>query len=253
MPSNFNAPLSRDQIKIGYVDPQLGYVDGVSICEANAYAQKNPGTIFIVQSNRGDIDFLNINEINNLNVDILVTDTTNCAGIQTYGSIVDTTEEVWDKTFNVNVKSLFLTSKHVAPTMIKQKSGSIVNISSVQAIVSQKTVVAYSASKGAINSLTRASAIDLAESNVRVNAIMPGSVDTPMLRASAEMHRGEQSVEEVLKDWGRGHPLGRIAKNTEIGDLAVFLVSDHSTFITGSTITIDGGLTVQVPVVLPGK
>jgi len=177
----------------------------------------------------------------------------NCAGIQTYGSIVDTTEEVWDKTFNVNVKSLFLTSKHVAPTMIKQKSGSIVNISSVQAIVSQKTVVAYSASKGAINSLTRASAIDLAESNVRVNAIMPGSVDTPMLRASAEMHRGEQSVEEVLKDWGRGHPLGRIAKNTEIGDLAVFLVSDHSTFITGSTITIDGGLTVQVPVVLPGK
>ena len=95
--------------------------------------------------------------------------------------------------------------------------------------------------------------IDLAESNVRVNAIMPGSVDTPMLRASAEMHRGEQSVEEVLKDWGRGHPLGRIAKNTEIGDLAVFLVSDHSTFITGSTITIDGGLTVQVPVVLPGK
>ena len=177
----------------------------------------------------------------------------NCAGIQTYGSIVDTSEEVWDKTFNVNVKSLFLTSKHVAPTMIKQRSGSIVNISSVQAIVSQKTVVAYSASKGAINSLTRASAIDLAESNVRVNAIMPGSVDTPMLRASAEMHRGDQSVEEVLKDWGKGHPLGRIAKNTEIGDLAVFLVSDHSTFITGSTITIDGGLTVQVPVVLPGK
>ena len=177
----------------------------------------------------------------------------NCAGIQTYGSIVDTSEEVWAKTFNVNVKSLFLTSKHVAPTMIKQRSGSIVNISSVQAIVSQKTVVAYSASKGAINSLTRASAIDLAESNVRVNAIMPGSVDTPMLRASAEMHRGDQSVEEVLKDWGKGHPLGRIAKNTEIGDLAVFLVSDHSTFITGSTITIDGGLTVQVPVVLPGK
>ena len=177
----------------------------------------------------------------------------NCAGIQTYGGITDTTEEVWDKTFAVNVKSLFFTSKHVAPTMISQKSGSIVNISSVQALVSQKTVVAYSASKGAINALTRASAIDLAQDNVRVNAIMPGSVDTPMLRASADMHRGEQTIDEVLKDWGAGHPLGRIAKSSEIGDLAVFLVSDHSSFITGSSIVIDGGLTVQVPVVLPGK
>ena len=75
----------------------------------------------------------------------------NCAGIQTYGDIVETSEETWDKTFNVNVKSMFLTAKHVAPTMIAQKSGSIVNISSVQSLVSQKTVVAYSASKGAIN------------------------------------------------------------------------------------------------------
>lgn len=177
----------------------------------------------------------------------------NCAGIQSYGSIIDTTEEVWDKTFAVNVKSMFFTAKHVAPIMVSQKSGSIVNISSVQSLVSQKTVVAYSASKGAINALTRASAIDLAESNVRVNAILPGSVDTPMLRESANLHRGTQTVEEVLTDWGKGHPLGRIAKSGEIGDLATFLVSDHSTFITGSSIVIDGGLTVQVPVVLPNK
>ena len=137
--------------------------------------------------------------------------------------------------------------------MEKVKSGSIVHISSVQSLVSQKTVVAYSASKGAINALTRAQAIDLADSNIRVNAILPGSVDTPMLRASADMHRGAQSVDEVLKDWGAGHPLGRIAKPTEIGDLATFLLSDSSTFITGSCMVIDGGLTVQVPVVLPNK
>ena len=175
----------------------------------------------------------------------------NCAGIQTYGSIIDTTEEIWDKTFNVNVKSMFFTAKHVAPTMIKQRSGSIVNISSVQSTNSQKTVVAYAASKGAINTLTRASALDLAEFNIRVNAILPGSVDTPMLRASAEMHRGDKTVDDVLVDWGKGHPLGRIAMPKEIGDLATYLVSDHSTFITGSAIVIDGGLTVQVPVVLP--
>jgi NAD(P)-dependent dehydrogenase (short-subunit alcohol dehydrogenase family) len=177
----------------------------------------------------------------------------NCAGIQTYGSVTDTTEEIWDKTFNVNVKSMFLTAKHVAPVMITQKAGSIVNISSVQSLMSQKTVVAYAASKGAINALTRASAIDLAISGVRVNAILPGSVDTPMLRTSAEMHRGEKSIEEVLADWGAGHPLGRIAKSSEIGDLAVFLVSDESAFITGQAIVIDGGLSIQVPVILPGK
>ena len=177
----------------------------------------------------------------------------NCAGIQTYGSVTDTTEEVWDRTFNVNAKSMFLTAKHVAPVMITQKTGSVVNISSVQSLMSQKTVVAYAASKGAINALTRASAIDLAISGVRVNAILPGSVDTPMLRTSAEMHRGEKSIEEVLADWGAGHPLGRIAKSSEIGDLAVFLVSDESAFITGQAIVIDGGLSIQVPVILPGK
>ena len=177
----------------------------------------------------------------------------NCAGIQTYGSATETTEAVWDKTFDVNVKSMFLTTKHVARVMEKVKAGSIVHISSVQSLVSQKTVVAYSASKGAINALTRAQAIDLADSNIRVNAILPGSVDTPMLRASADMHRGAQSVDEVLKDWGAGHPLGRIAKPTEIGDLATFLISDSSSFITGSCMVIDGGLTVQVPVVLPNK
>ena len=177
----------------------------------------------------------------------------NCAGIQTYGSITDTTEEIWDRTFNVNVKSMFLTAKHAAPIMISQKSGSIVNISSVQSLMSQKTVVAYAASKGAINALTRASAIDLAISNVRVNAILPGSVDTPMLRTSADLHRGEKSIEDVLADWGAGHPLGRIAKSSEIGDLAVFLVSNESAFITGQSIVIDGGLSIQVPVVLPEK
>jgi NAD(P)-dependent dehydrogenase (short-subunit alcohol dehydrogenase family) len=177
----------------------------------------------------------------------------NCAGIQTYGSVTETTEATWDRTFNVNVKSIFLTSKHVAKIMINQKYGSIVNISSVQSLVSQKTVVAYSASKGAINALTRASAVDLAASNVRVNAILPGSVDTPMLREAADLHKGSLSVDEVIADWGLGHPLGRVAKSSEIGDLAVFLASEHASFITGASIVIDGGLTVQVPVVLPGK
>jgi NAD(P)-dependent dehydrogenase (short-subunit alcohol dehydrogenase family) len=182
-------------------------------------------------------------------VDVLI----NCAGIQTYGTVTDTTEEVWDKTFDVNVKSMFFMTKYVVPHMKKNGGGSIVNISSVQSLVSQKNVVAYSASKGAINAMSRAMAIDLATSQIRVNAILPGSVDTPMLREAAELHKGNQTVDAVLADWGKSHPLGRLAKTSEVGELAAFLASDAASFITGGSYIIDGGLTIQVPVVLPGK
>ncbi|MCX6455156.1 MAG: SDR family NAD(P)-dependent oxidoreductase, partial [Actinobacteria bacterium] len=94
----------------------------------------------------------------------------NCAGIQTYGTAVDTSEETWDKTFDVNVKSMYLTAKYAIPFMRKAKGGSIVNISSVQSLANQKGVVAYAASKGAINSLTRAIAIDHAAEQIRCNA-----------------------------------------------------------------------------------
>lgn len=177
----------------------------------------------------------------------------NCAGIQTYGTVTNTTEEVWDRTFNVNVKSMFFMAKYVVPHMEKNGGGSIINVSSVQSLVSQKSVVAYSASKGAINAMTRAMAIDLAPSQIRVNAILPGAVDTPMLRESAEIHKGNQTVADVLEEWGKSHPLGRLAQTSEIAELAAFLASGAASFITGGSYIIDGGLTTQVPVVLPGK
>jgi NAD(P)-dependent dehydrogenase (short-subunit alcohol dehydrogenase family) len=177
----------------------------------------------------------------------------NCAGIQTYGVVTETTEELWDKTFNVNVKSMFFTSKHFVPLMQKNGKGAIVNISSVQSLVSQKGVVAYSASKGAINALTRALAIDLAQHQIRVNAVLPGSVDTPMLRDAADLFKGSKTVDEIVSDWGKGHPLGRVAKTSEIADLVNFLASEQASFITGASYVIDGGLTCQVPVVLPSK
>ena len=175
----------------------------------------------------------------------------NCAGIQTYGTVTETSEELWDKTFNVNVKSMFLTAKHFVPLLKANGKGAIVNISSVQSLVSQKGVVAYSASKGAINALTRALAIDLAEFQIRANAVLPGSVDTPMLRNAAELFKGDKSVDQIVADWGKGHPLGRVAKPSEIGELVSFLCSDSATFITGGSYVIDGGLTSQVAVVLP--
>lgn len=125
----------------------------------------------------------------------------NCAGIQTYGDAVETTEEVWDKTLDVNVKSMFLTAKYGVPHMRKRGGGAIVNISSVQSIGAQKQVVAYSTSKGAINALTRAMAMDYAVDKIRVNSVLPGSVDTPLLRFAAETHKGNKTVDEVVAEW----------------------------------------------------
>ena len=175
----------------------------------------------------------------------------NCAGIQTYGTAVETSEEIWDKTFAVNVKSMYLTAKYTIPFMQKAQGGSIVNISSVQSIANQKGVLAYAASKGAINSLTRAIAIDHADQKIRCNAILPASVDTPMLRESARTFSGSKSEDEIIDEWGKSHPIGRMASIDDIGELVGFLCSDKASFITGSSYVIDGGLMSQIPVILP--
>ena len=175
----------------------------------------------------------------------------NCAGIQTYGTAENTSEDTWDKTFDVNVKSMYLTAKYVIPFMRKAKGGSIVNISSVQSLANQKGVVAYAASKGAINSLTRAIALDHAAEQIRCNAILPASVDTPMLRSSARAFSDGRSEDEILAEWGKSHPIGHMASIHDIGELVGFLCSAKSSFITGSSYVIDGGLMTQVPVILP--
>ena len=125
------------------------------------------------------------------------------------------------------------------------------DLSSVQSLVSQKGVLAYAASKGAINAFSRALAIDLADSQIRVNSVLPGSVDTPMLRKAADLFRGAKSAANVVDEWGQAHPIGRVASGSEIAELIFFLSSDSSSFITGSQYVIDGGLTSQLPVILP--
>ncbi len=171
----------------------------------------------------------------------------NSAGIQTYGTAEDTSEELWDKTFGVNVKAMYLTAKYAIPFMRKAKGGSIVNISSVQALSNQTNVLAYASSKGAVNALTRAIAVDYAPEQIRCNAVLPGCVDTPMIRATAESFAGERSAEDFLHEWGLTHPIGRMATIHEIGQLVGFLCSDKSSFITGSSYVIDGGMTSQLP------
>jgi NAD(P)-dependent dehydrogenase (short-subunit alcohol dehydrogenase family) len=180
-------------------------------------------------------------------VDVLV----NSAGVQRYGTVVETDEDTWEEVLDVNLKGIYLASKYAIPEMGKRGGGTIVNLSSVQAFASQRGVAAYTASKGGINALTRAMALDHAEENIRVNAVCPASVDTPMLRWSADLFRGDKSVEETVAEWGKMHPVGRVARPEEVAEVIAFLAGPRSSFVTGGEYKVDGGMLAALGVRLP--
>ncbi len=170
-----------------------------------------------------------------------VTGLLNSAGIELHGSVVEMPEDDWDRVMNVNLKAIFLLSKHVVPHMIANGGGSIVNMSSIQAIATQAGVAAYAATKGAVLSLTRVMALDHGKENIRVTAICPGTIETPMAHANAR-HWNPENPAAVLAEWGSKHALNRIGRPIEVAQLAAFLISDDSSFITGSYHVVDGGL-----------
>jgi NAD(P)-dependent dehydrogenase (short-subunit alcohol dehydrogenase family) len=171
----------------------------------------------------------------------------NSAAIRAAGNVVTLDEEVWDNVINVNLKGMFLTSKYCLPKMVESGGGAIVHISSVQSFASQKNVVAYTTSKGGINALTRAMAVDHAKDNIRVNAVCPGTIYTPSLIKSASRFEGERT----LKDWGDSHPVGRLGESHEVADFIVYLCSENASFMTGGVYNVDGGLLAKLPCELP--
>jgi meso-butanediol dehydrogenase / (S,S)-butanediol dehydrogenase / diacetyl reductase len=165
------------------------------------------------------------------------------AGIQTYGSATTTSEAEWDKTLAANLKSGFLVSKYSIPHMIKRGGGSIVITASVQSLGAQRNSLAYVVSKHALIGLMRSLALDYAKDNIRVNAVCPGAIDTPMLRWAASL---DPDPDRVIAACHKMHPLGHMGKPEEVARVIAFLASDLASFVTGTAVTVDGGLMIPI-------
>jgi NAD(P)-dependent dehydrogenase (short-subunit alcohol dehydrogenase family) len=162
----------------------------------------------------------------------------NNAGIIRRATVIDLNEQDWDRVMAVNVKSIFLMSKHVIPVMEKAGGGSIINTASGWGLAGGAKAAVYCASKGAVVLLTKAMAIDHGPQKIRVNCICPGDTDTAMLRTEAQQ-LGEPG-DNFLKEAAH-RPLGRVGKPEEIAQAALYLASDASSFVTGTALVVDGG------------
>jgi NAD(P)-dependent dehydrogenase (short-subunit alcohol dehydrogenase family) len=175
----------------------------------------------------------------------------NSAAIQPYGTVETMDEKQWDRVLAINLKGIYLTGHYGIPLMRKTGGGSIVNVASVQGLACQTNLAAYVASKGAVLALTRSMALDCAKDGIRVNSVCPGSIDTPMLRFAAADNRGSGTPDDVIKQWGSAHPIGRVGRAEEVGAMIAFLCSSGAGFCTGGQYLIDGGLLARLGVSLP--
>ena len=160
----------------------------------------------------------------------------NNAGIAIRLPVVDLSEEDWDRNIDVNLKSIYLSSKYAIPRMIENSGGSIVNIASIYGIVGGRIRAAYAASKGGVVNLTRSMALDYALHKIRVNCVCPGFVNTPLVKNILKNKEEYQALADL-------HPMGRLGDMLEIALGVLYLASDESSFVTGIALPIDGGYT----------
>jgi 3-oxoacyl-[acyl-carrier protein] reductase len=163
----------------------------------------------------------------------------NNAGIAVFAPFLELSEDVWDQTLNVNLKSMFLLSQRVARVMVARgEGGAIVNMASTNGLLGERDLVAYNASKGGVILLTKTLAIELADHNIRVNCVAPG-----LIRTTLALEGG--SNEAFLEEYLQKIPLGRQGTPSEVANVFAFLASDEASFVTGETVVIDGGQLAQ--------
>lgn len=212
------------------------------------YGGNFPSTGLFIQAEISRIDsleavFLQVQDFTST-LDALV----NNAAVQVAKPLVETTVEEWDMVIANNLRPAFLLAKLAYPLLKAAGGGAIVNVSSVHAVQTSANIAAYAASKGGLLALTRAMAIEFARDNIRVNAILPGAVDTPMLRAGLDRgHVGGEDIHARLDNLARKTVNGRIGQPGEIARAIYFLADDsQSSFITGQAMIVDGGATARL-------
>lgn len=173
-------------------------------------------------------------------IDVLVNNAATCPQVR----LAEMSLEQWNQVITNNLTSVFMFCKEVIPHMIHIGGGTIVNVSSVHAVATLEGYSAYSASKGGIVAMTRAIAIDYARQNIRVNTVLPGAVQTPMLESSVK--KLDTPREEIMKEWNEAQPIGRVGQPDEIAAVVLFAASPENSFMTGATLIADGGMTIDL-------
>ncbi|WP_440876616.1 SDR family NAD(P)-dependent oxidoreductase [Thalassotalea sp. PLHSN55] len=185
-----------------------------------------------------------INEIAATNtIDVLISN----AGIHFSGNIENTSDEEFQRVFDINVKGAYAAVKAVLPAMKQQAQGSIILMASEQALVAKRNSFAYNLSKASLASIAKTTALDYAQFNIRANAICPGTIETPLYHQAIEKYckKSGADINEIHQEEAQLQPLGRLGQPEEVAELALFLASDKAKFITGSLQVIDGGYTTQ--------
>ncbi|MGA5691472.1 SDR family NAD(P)-dependent oxidoreductase [Cytobacillus pseudoceanisediminis] len=228
--------------------------EGAKVMVVDLHPKAAEQTCQIILNEKGVCSYRSADVTKSIEVQEIITDTImefgqidilhNNVGLAQMGEVVDIAEEDWDKTININLKSVYLTMKFVLPHMMERKTGSIINISSLASIrFTGYPYPAYSAAKAAVNHLTSVTALEYASHGIRVNAILPGLIDTPLIYK--DIAGQYNSVEEMVAARNASCPMGRMGSAWDIAHASVFLASDEANFITGVCLPIDGGHSIR--------